>query len=178
MSKVTAGPLRSWHPVKQIRNYPQDETQLVTFCHLWTHIMEPKRNPITLMWIKPTSELILLAKNPELSHCVCWFKEVKMPSLLTVEKNIWEWLPWACWCAIFWQSPLSVGFPGGTSGKETACQCRRHRRHGFDPWVEKIPWRRAWQPTPVFLPRESHGQSSLEGYSPLGHKGSDMAEAT
>ena len=37
---------------------------------------------------------------------------------------------------------------------------------GFDPWVGKIPWRRAWQPTPVFLPGESHGQRSLAGYSP------------
>ena len=58
-------------------------------------------------------------------------------------------------------------FPtSGTSGKEPACQCRRHKRHGFDPWVGKIPCRRAWQPTPVFLPGESHGQRSLEGYSP------------
>ena len=46
-------------------------------------------------------------------------------------------------------------FPGGTSGKEPACQCRRGKRRGFDPWVRKIPWRRAWQPTPVFLPGES-----------------------
>ena len=51
-------------------------------------------------------------------------------------------------------------------GKESACQCRRHR---FDPWVGKIPWRRAWQPTPVFLPGESHRQRSLPGYSPWGH---------
>ena len=43
-------------------------------------------------------------------------------------------------------------------------------RHRFDPWVGKIPWRRAWQPTPVFLPGESHGQRSLVGYSPCGHK--------
>ena len=46
----------------------------------------------------------------------------------------------------------AVGFPGGTSGKEPACQCRRCERCGFDPWVGKIPWRRAWKPTPVFLP--------------------------
>ena len=46
------------------------------------------------------------------------------------------------------------GFPGSTSGKEPACQCGRHKRHGFDPWVGKIPWRRAWQPTTVFLPEE------------------------
>ena len=54
---------------------------------------------------------------------------------------------------------------GGTSGKEPACQCRRHKRCGFDCWVEKIPWRRAWKPTPVFLPGESHGQRTLTGYS-------------
>ena len=58
------------------------------------------------------------------------------------------------------------GFPGGASGKEPACQCRRHKRCRFDPWVGKIPWRRAWQPTPVFLPEESHGQRSLVGYNP------------
>ena len=46
----------------------------------------------------------------------------------------------------------------------------------LDPWVGKIPCRRAWQPTPVFLPGESHGQRSLEGYSPWGHKESDMTD--
>ena len=46
-------------------------------------------------------------------------------------------------------------FPGSTSGKEPACQCRRHKRFGFDPWVGKIPWRKTWQPTPVFWPGES-----------------------
>ena len=59
-----------------------------------------------------------------------------------------------------------MGFSGGTSGKEAACQCWRHKRLGFDPWVEKTPWGRARQPTPVFLPGESHGQRSLEGYDP------------
>ena len=54
----------------------------------------------------------------------------------------------------------------GTSGKESTCQCRRHKRCGFNPWVRKIPWRMAWQPTPVSLPKESHGQRSLAGYSP------------
>ena len=53
-------------------------------------------------------------------------------------------------------------FPGGASGKELACQCRRH---GFSPWVRKMPWRRAWQPTPIPLPGESQGQRGLVGYS-------------
>ena len=61
------------------------------------------------------------------------------------------------------------------SGKEPTCHCRRC---GLDPWVGKISWRRAWQPTPVFLPGESHGQRSLVGYSPWGHKESDTTERT
>ena len=51
------------------------------------------------------------------------------------------------------------------------------RDSGFDPWVRKIPWRRKWQPTPVFLPGKSHRQRSLAGYSPWGPKESDMSEA-
>ena len=55
-------------------------------------------------------------------------------------------------------------FPGGTSGKEPTCQCRRCKRHEFSHWFGKILWRRKWQPTPVFLPGEFHGQRSLVGY--------------
>ena len=62
------------------------------------------------------------------------------------------------------------------SGKESACQCRRHKRCGFSSWVGKIPWRRTWQPTPVFSPGKFHGQKSLEGYSPWGCKESDTME--
>ena len=61
---------------------------------------------------------------------------------------------------------MQMDFPGGASGKEPACQCERHRRCEFDPWVGKMPWRRKWQSTAVFLPGKSHGQRSLEGYSP------------
>ena len=52
------------------------------------------------------------------------------------------------------------------------------KRRGFDPWVGKTPWKRAWQTTPVLLPGESHGQRSLAGYSPWGCKESDTTEAT
>ena len=51
-------------------------------------------------------------------------------------------------------------------------------RLGFNPWAGKMPWRRKWQPTPVFLLGKSHGQRSLASYSPEGHKESDMTEAT
>ena len=55
---------------------------------------------------------------------------------------------------------------GSASGKEPACQCRSCKRCGFDPWIEEISWRRAWQPTLLLMPGESHGQRSLAGYSP------------
>ena len=69
-----------------------------------------------------------------------------------------------------------LGFPGGASGRETACSCRRPKRRGFNLWVGKIPWRRQWLPTPVFLPGEPHRQRSLVGYSPWGQKESDMTD--
>ena len=76
------------------------------------------------------------------------------------------------WLGQYW------GFPGGAIGKELAYQCRRHKILGFHTWVGKIPWRRAWQPPPVFLSGVSHGQRSLAGYNPWGCKESDMTEVT
>ena len=64
----------------------------------------------------------------------------------------------------------SLGFPGGASGKEPVCPWRRCKRFGFHPWVGKIPWRRIWQPSPVFLPGEFHRWRSLMGYNRQGHK--------
>ena len=60
-----------------------------------------------------------------------------------------------------------MGFPGDSDGKESACNARDL---GSNPWVRKILWRRKWQPTPVFLPGESHGQRTLAGYSLWGPK--------
>ena len=58
------------------------------------------------------------------------------------------------------------GFPGDASGKEPTCQCRRHKRSGFGPWMGKIPWKREWLPILVFVTGEFHGYRSLKGYSP------------
>ena len=74
------------------------------------------------------------------------------------------------------QPKKSAGLPRWLVVKESACQCRSPNRWGFHPWVGKILWRREWQPTPVFLPGESHGQRSLVGYSLWGHRESDMPE--
>ena len=67
-------------------------------------------------------------------------------------------------------TPVFLGFPGGSNLPLMG------KRPGFDPWVGKIPWSRAWQSTPVFLPGESHGRRSLVGYSPQGRKESDTTE--
>ena len=68
--------------------------------------------------------------------------------------------------------------PRWRSGKESACQCRRHKRQGLNPWVRKIPWRRKRQPALVFLPGKAHGQKSLVGYCAWGHKQLDVTEHT
>ena len=62
------------------------------------------------------------------------------------------------------------GLPWWLSGKQFACQCRKCRRRGFDPWVGKIPWKREWLTSPVFLPGKSHEQRTLAGYSSWGAK--------
>ena len=86
---------------------------------------------------------------------------------------------WACWSTgmILTLVVRGPGFKSRTSplpfgfffrwlgGKESACQCRRHRRHGFSPWAGKIPWNRKWEPTPTFLLGQSPGQRSLVGYT-------------
>ena len=69
----------------------------------------------------------------------------------------------------------TMGFPGGSGSKESACNAVRPR---FDLWFRKISWRREWLPTPVVLPGKSHGQKTLVGYSPWGCKELDMNDHT
>ena len=68
---------------------------------------------------------------------------------------------------------VCIGLPRCLNGKESACQCRRHK---FDPWIGKIPWRKKWQPISVFLPGKFYGQRNLAVYSSWGHKGLGMTE--
>ena len=70
------------------------------------------------------------------------------------------------------------GLPQCGSVVKTCLECRRHMRRRFDPWVGKIPRRRQWQLTPVFLSGKSHGQRRLVDYGPWGHKQLDMTEHT
>ena len=71
-----------------------------------------------------------------------------------------------------------IGFPGGIVIVNLPAKCRRCKRRRFDPWDGKILWSRKQQPIPVFLPGKFHGQRSLVGYSPWGHRESDRLRPT
>ena len=71
---------------------------------------------------------------------------------------------------------VAIYFPGGSAEKNPPAMQEMYRRHGFDPWVGKIPWRRKRQHIPVFLPGKFHGQRSLAGYSPWDCKELDTTE--
>ena len=100
-----------------------------------------------------------------------------MFSLTSLPKN--DFLPpeYNCVLGILAKLKCIMGLSGWHSGKESTCKYKKHRRCGLNPWIRKIPWRRKWQPTPVFLPGKSHGQRSLVGYSPWGCKESEMTES-
>ena len=103
-------------------------------------------------------------------HCVCsWVMTSVSVGCAEQGCNLLSCRAWTWKCSVFvsrhrqCSSGLDFGLPWWLSDKESACQSRRC---GFNPWVETIHWRRKWQPTPVFLPGEFHGQRSLAGYSP------------
>ena len=108
---------------------------------------------------------VVVGMGEEGSHVIPWVNNniafVLSPLLCNLPPS-----PTTLWTHLEAPPWRLVGFPGGTSGKKPACQCRRHKRHLFDPRVRKIPWRRPWQHTPEFLPGESFGQRSVVGYSP------------
>ena len=121
----------------------------------------------------------VLPSCPQADHGFCHRTATLSPASL---------LPMFCWtfklCSHKTQrgkngsTVVQIQATGDTSGEEPACQCRTSNRLRFSPWFGTIPWRREWQPAPVFLPGESHRQRSLAGYSPWGHKESDVTEAT
>ena len=85
-------------------------------------------------------------------HPMPWSWDILKASCSTIRNNLTDYR------IIFLASPSHL---------KSTCQCRTRE---FDPWVWKLPWRREWQPIPVFLFGKSHGQKSLMGYSPWGHK--------
>ena len=128
-------------------------SQLSVWCFMLTvevkNYNEPPRSfPLPLsMWVS--------------FNCSCWITCLCNPSS-TLQMKVQS----------FWTEVviLSVQAYRWLSGKESACQSRSYRRRRINPWVGKFPWRKKWQPTPVFLPGESHGQRSLTGHSPRDRK--------
>ena len=113
--------------------------------------------------------------NPGLPHCRQILYQLSHRG--SPRPRVWLWIRdvkdgcASSWSSKMWSSWLM--WERGADGESICLQCRRP---GFDPWVGKIPWRRKWQPTPVFLPGKSHGQKSLAHYSPWGRKESDVTE--
>ena len=110
-----------------------------------------------------------------ISFKIDWFDLLAVQGTLKSLLSILSTICSNCFLQIY----LSLGkpcFPGGASYKESACQWRRCKRLRFDPWVGKIPWRRKWQSTPVFLTGKFHRQRRLMGYSAWGLKELDTTE--
>ena len=134
----------------------------------------PKRKHLSISWLQSWSAVILESKKIK-SVTASNFSPFYLPSTDGTKCHDLSFLNAEFQANFFTllfhlhQATL-LGFPGSSAGKESACQCRRHNRHRFDSWVGKISWRRAWQPTPVFLPGESHGQRSLVACGPQDHR--------
>ena len=111
--------------------------------------------------------------NPGLPHRRQTLYHLSHQGILHTKCHIMksQWL-----CLLFFRSYAGTLLPRWLSGKKSACQSKKCRRHPLDPWVGKIPWRRKWQSTTIFLPRKSCGQRSLMGYSPQSRKESDKTE--
>ena len=130
-----------------------------------------------MLFIQREAMQFVFMVDPDFTASVChvlaWMNsatecKLLMGLLCTAYKGMILWLPMQRHAKNppFARPWGGMGFPGGDGGKEPICQCKRHKRHRFDTWIRKIPWRRTWQPIPVFLLGESHGQRMVVGYSP------------
>ena len=150
--------------------------------------MMPKELGELLNWDKNVGYLASFVQHKPMTTLgdrdMCWMLLLLCVVVVAVVGRVCCWSDdkkWKTWTSLMVQwlrlcTSNGNGLPRWCSGKESACQGRRHKRCGFDPWLWKIPWRRAWQPTPVFLPGESCGQRSLAGYSPWITKELDTTE--
>ena len=122
--------------------YPQITSQIWLVLPLL--LLLPWPETASLTWIISISELVLLYMlTSSIIQVRLDYTQATNTSRSLICLSIYTYV-----CAY-------MGFPGGASGEESACQPWTHKRCGFDPWVRKTPWRRAWKPTPVFLPGES-----------------------
>ena len=144
------------NPTKEIPKLAQSDQVTVLYRNL---VWEGNSLKSTSLSTFMTFYLIEISCEMLFSHCVSRFY---LLAILT------SWCGKPCLCPFLRYSQLALKNLPACAADET----------WVSPWVGKIPWRRAWQPTPVSLPGESHGQRTLAGYSPWGHKEWDTAEAT
>ena len=126
------------------------EEEMPNICICASIMRGPKINPKIMVGLDQVNIMQIQAIHTSLS-----FPRNRVPS-------IWQWCNNETKCTWIKERIRMMLY----IGKEPTCQGRRHKRPGLDPWVGKIPWKRACQPTAVILPGKSHGQRSLAGYSP------------
>ena len=144
------------------------------FIHI--QIRRKKRNKTLIIWVLGVARTIDLKKGNGVV-----IAHIKLTLLFHSRSELCQNSPSKCSFLKFLfpnYKVLHKGFPGGTSSKEPTCQCKQYKICELDPWVRKSWWRRARQPTSVFLPGNSHGQRRLASYSLQGQKESDTTEAT
>ena len=140
--------------------YPEHFFSL-SFLHIFSHAFHSHAESIAFVhWCWTSSQTQFWVKEKRIGLFLCELNGLLPQKSMSQPRGFDE---------EFWASEwLSV--------KESDCQCRRHRRFGFDLWVRKIPWRRKWQPTPLFLPGQFHGQRNPSGYSAWVSKEWDTTE--
>jgi len=112
-----------------------------------------------------------LELSPHVSHCTLSTDASQVPRNECLKSKPIFFTPFLTFiCPGKWPYYSASWAPRWFSGKESTCQCRRRKRHGSNPWIGKIPWRRKWQPTLVFFHGRSNRQRSLAGYNPWGCK--------
>ena len=160
--------IQLWKFLQSSVYYTSENFQKIYACKSIASILK-----IETLYFSISLQVMLMEKSDKINHTFQF-------SMCKTRKIFEGWLG----IVFSWYSHMKFwtlyrewwGFPGGSGGKKSTCQCRRYRRLGFDPWVGKILWRRKWQPTLVFLPGKFCVQRSLVGYSPWGHKESDITE--
>ena len=133
--------------------------------HLWSPV------ELSLLWGPSVLILIPCQRNMSPFKLANYtFTKWKRGMVLQLEEGLWRGIKVQNSMSIGNWEALWLALSRDNSGKESTCQRRRRKRCKFHPWIRKIPWRRKWQPTPVFLPGKSHGQRNLAGYSPWDYK--------
>ena len=152
---------------------------LVCFCFHCSRLTWARSYPPSLVSQAHPSKEALIGQPPETIELLSWvwFFFFQFPDFMSSSSE-WNCLFMSSWRGSITENQISLQPAIITELKSpTKNPHAMQETQEFDPWIRKIPWRRKWQPTPVFLPGKFHGQRNLAGYSPWGHKALDMTDA-